>query len=210
MPKLPVLTAIKEIHRSVFTTREVASCSGTTLSNVTQALNHLLKKKVVIKIARGIWGLEMGGEKISPYSVIPFLLPNKRAYLSFISALHLYGIIEQIPQVTTIASPSHTKTIRTSLGTFIIHKISPSFFKGFDWYNKNSGFLIAQPEKAFIDCLYISARKKKQFNYFPELHFSKKFDFKKVLGWAREIPDAKIRASVLNKLKKKMYLGKQS
>lgn len=201
MPKVPILTAIKELRRSVFTTREIASYSGTTLSNVTQALNHLARKKVLVKISRGIWGLEFSNERISPYSIIPFLLPDKRAYLSFISALNLYGIIGQIPQVITVASSGHTKTIRTKLGVFFIHKISPSFFKGFDWYKGSGSFLIAEPEKAFVDCLYISARRKKQFGFFPELDFPKSFSFKKVQGWAKQIPDKKIRAFVFKKIK---------
>ena len=200
MPKLSVLTAIKQLRRPVFTTRELATYCGGTLSNTTQALNYLAKKEVVFKIARGIWGLEIGSDKLSSYSVIPFLLPNHRVYLSFVSALHLYGIIEQIPQTITLASTGHTRTIRTKLGAFFVHKIAPSFFKGFDWYRGSGSFLIAEPEKALIDCLYISARKKKQFGYFPELHFPKSFSFNKAKKWAEDIPNAKIRISVLKKL----------
>jgi predicted transcriptional regulator of viral defense system len=200
MPKLPVLMGIKQLRRPVFTTAELAASCGGTLSNTTQALNHFSREGVVFKIARGIWGIEMSGEKVSPYSLIPFLLPRHRAYLSFISALHLHGIIEQIPQVITVASTSHTRTIKTKLGTFIIHRIAPEFFKGFDWYKGDGDFLIAEPEKAFVDCLYISVRKKKQFGYFPELHFSRPFSFYKAKRWAKDIRDLKIRAAVLKKI----------
>lgn len=202
MPKLSVLTAIKQLQRNVFTTHEIAAYCAGTPSNTVQALNHLARKGIILKIARGVWGFEMGTERLSPHSIIPFLLPTHRAYLSFISALHLYGIIEQIPQAVTLASTSHTRTIRTKLGTFFIHKIAPSFFKGFDWYKGTGSFLIAEPEKAFIDCLYISARKKRKFGYFPELHFPKSFSFNKAKRWAKAIPDAKIRTSVLKKLEK--------
>jgi len=205
MPKLSALTAIKQLRRNIFTTKEITIYCGGSLSSAVQALNHLRSKEIILKIARGIWGLEISNERISPYSVIPFLLPNHRAYLSFISALHLYGIIEQIPQVITLASTSHTRTIRTKLGTFFIHRIAPSFFKGFDWYKEGGDFLIAEPEKALVDCLYISARKKRQFGYFPELHFPKSFSFRKAEKWAGDIPDARIRASVLKKLEKVRY-----
>ena len=131
---------------------------------------------------------------------MPFLLPKNRSYVSFISALHLYGIIEQIPQVITLASTIHTKTISTKIGTFIIHQILPAFFDGFDWYRKTGDFLIAEPEKALIDSLYLSARKKKQFRYFPELFFPKSFSFKKAKGWAGKIPDVRIRSYVKKKL----------
>src|SRR3989338_583687 len=202
MPKVSVLTAIKQLKRPVFTTREAASCAGGSTSGTVQALNHLAREGVVIKIARGIWGVDMGNKRTSQYSVIPFLLPHGRGYVSFISALHLHGIIEQIPQLVTLASTAHTKTIRTKLGTFYLHRIAPSFFKGFDWYKGNGDFLIAEPEKAFVDCLYLSARKKKQFGHFPELHFPKSFSFKKARDWAGQIPDIRIRSYVNRELEK--------
>lgn len=201
MPKLSVLEAIKELRRPVFSTREINTCCEGTLSNTVQTLNYLSKQGMISKITRGVWGLEIGNEKLNAYKIIPFLLHNHRAYLSFISALHLYGIIEQIPQMITVASTSHTRIIQTKLGTFYIHKIAPSFFKGFDWYKGSGRFLIAEPEKALIDCLYISTRRKKQFGYFPELYFPKSFSFNKAKEWAGAIPDAKIRAAVLRKLK---------
>ncbi len=201
MPKISILSAIKKLKRPIFTTREAAACAGGSLSNTVQALNHLAKEGVAIKITRGVWGLDMGGARFSQYSVIPFLLPRSRVYVSFLSALHLHGIIEQIPQSVMLASTGHTKTVKTKFGTFFFHKISPGFFRGFGWYKGAGDFLIAEPEKALVDCLYLSARKKRQFGHFPELNFPKSFSFKKARGWAREIPDKRLRASVLGKLR---------
>jgi hypothetical protein len=121
--------------------------------------------------------------------------------VSFLSALHLHGIIGQVPQSVMLASTGHTKMIKTKLGIFSFHKISPGFFRGFDWYKGTGEFLIAEPEKALVDCLYLSARKKKQFGYFPELSFPKSFSFKKARRWAGDIPDKRLRVSVLGKLK---------
>ncbi|MEW6087114.1 MAG: hypothetical protein AB1498_02270 [bacterium] len=132
MIKMSAIEAIKKIDRPVFLTREIYFFCGGTLSNTTQALNHLEKKGLIIKIKKGLWGLDIGNEKLSPYMAIPFLLPSQRVYVSFISALHLHGIIEQIPQSITLASLAHTKTMHTKLGTYYFHRISPSFFKGFN------------------------------------------------------------------------------
>jgi len=196
-----ILSFIKELGRPIFTTFELATISGKSLSTVTQALNYLESQGIIFKIYKGIWG-EAGSGRISPYTVIPFLLPSKRAYVSFISALHLYGIIEQIPQVITLATTSHTKIIKTSIGTYAIHRISPWFFNGFTWYKGIENFLIAEPEKALVDSLYLSSRKKKQFDYFPELHFPKSFSFKKAQEWVNRIPNAKIKTSVQKKLER--------
>jgi len=200
MVKKSILTFTKELNRPAFTTREAAMLSGSSLSNASKMLRTLEKKGLVLKVAHGIWA-EAGNEKLSPYSVIPLLLPKNRAYVSFISALHLYGIIEQIPQEITLASIVHTKKINTKLGIFSIHRISPSLFDGFDWYKGERSFLIAEPEKALFDSIYLSTRKKKQFGYFPELHFPKSFSFKKAAGWIDKIPEKRIRSSVGKKLK---------
>jgi predicted transcriptional regulator of viral defense system len=174
--------------------------SGKSLSVVTQALNYLETQGAIFKIYRGVWA-EQGSKSLSPYQAIQFLFPRHRAYVSFISALHLYGIVEQIPQVINLASTAHTKSIRTRIGDFSVHRIAAPFFNGFGWYGKGGDFLIAEPEKALVDCLYLSSRRKRQFGYFPELHFPKRFSFKKAERWAREIPDIRIRAHVQKRLK---------
>ncbi len=199
MRRHSILTFIKKLHRPVFTTYELAALSGKSSSTTTQALNFLEKEGLIFKIRRGVWA-EVDNEHLSPYIVIPFLLPRHRAYLSFISALHLYGIIEQIPQEITLASTSHTKIISTNIGTFSIHQLTPAFFDGFNWYKGTGSFLIAEMEKALVDCLYLSARKKKQFGYFPELHFPRSFSFKKVKKWTKKIPDSKISSHVQKKI----------
>ncbi|MBI4352676.1 MAG: hypothetical protein HY593_01995 [Candidatus Omnitrophica bacterium] len=193
------LTAIQRLGRNVFTTREAANCRRASVSGTAQALRGLAEKGILLKVTKGVWCLQAGGAGISAYRLIPFLLSG-RAYVSFISALHLHGMIEQIPQEITLASTGHTKTIRTPFGTFRIHQLAPSFFKGFDWYKGSGSFLIAEPEKAFVDCLYLSVRKKKQFGHFPELRFPKSFRFSKVKAWAMGIADPKARSAVLKKL----------
>lgn len=199
MPKRSILIFIKQLHRPVFTTYELSAISRKSLSATTQALNFLQKQGLISKIYRGIW-VEANSEHLSPYTVIPFLFPRQRAYVSFVSALHLYGIIEQIPQVITLASITHTKTIHTKIGTFSVHRIAPPFFDGFLWYKTTEGFLIAEPEKALVDSLYLSAGKKKQFGYFPELHFPKSFSFRKAKDWVKKIPNSKISSCVQKRL----------
>lgn len=195
-----VIGAIKKIGRHYFTTAEVAAVSGKSTSAAVQALNGLEKQGVVMKIYRGVWA-EVTQKLLSPYGAIPFVFPLSHAYVSFISALHLHGIIEQIPQVITLASTSHTRVITTRLGTFHIHQIHPSFFAGFDWYNRTGDFLIAEPEKALADCLYLTGYKRHQYGHFPELHFSKNFSFKKVLHWIRVMPNARMHISAAQRLK---------
>ena len=167
---------------------------------MTQALNNLVRESAIIKIYRGLWAQE-GPGPLSPYDVIQHLFPGERTYVSFISALHLHGIIEQIPQVITLASTAHARIIRTKTGVFYVHHISPLFFAGFGWYKESGNFLIAEPEKALVDSLYISAYKKKRFGHFPELRFPESFSFRKVKIWVDRIPSQKARVYVKKRLK---------
>lgn len=207
MSRIPIYRFIKQLKRPVFTTHELSLASGKSLSVTTQALNNLEANGLVAKIYRGIWA-EAGNESLSPYAVISSLFPVHRAYVSFISALHLYGIIEQIPQVITLASTAHTKIIRTKTGIYHIHRIVPSFFTGFIWYKGTGSFLIAEPEKALVDSLYLSACRKKQYGYFPELYFPKSFSFRKVKEWAKKIPALKIRSCVQRKINEILEINK--
>lgn len=201
MRKESVLPYIKKLKRRVFTTREISAISDKSPSAVIQALNFLQKQNLVFKIYRGIWA-EVTDKPLSPYWVIPFLPVQSRCYLSFISALNIYGIIEQIPQIITLASLGHTRKISTKVGTFSFYQIKPYFFKGFNWHKKETNFLIAEPEKALADCLYISAYKKKQFSYFPELSFPKTFSFKKARKWINQIPNDKVKTYAQKRLEK--------
>lgn len=198
-PPRNIMVFVKRLGRPVFTTHEMITLSGKSRSTVTQCLSRLATQGLLFRIARGVW-VTSDQKKFSPFEIIPYLFPRQRVYVSFVTALHLHGIVEQIPQVITLASLSHTKTLRTQSGVFSVHQIAPSFFDGFDWHKGEGSFLIAEPEKALIDCLYLSSRKKKQFGYFPELHFPTTFSFKKARRWIARIPQKEIRSYISRKL----------
>ncbi len=201
MSRETILKYVKQLGRSVFTTREVYAVSGKSLSGVVQGLNYLSRQNALVKIRRGVWA-EPSPDPISPFRIIPFLPSGQRTYLSFLSALHLHGILEQIPQTIFCASLAHTHVYTTAAGTFSIHRIAPDFFFGFDWYKQTGDFLIAAPEKALLDCLYLSGRKGNRFAHFPELHFPRSFNFTKARQWAGMIKDSRLRKFVLERLRK--------
>lgn len=196
-----IMIFIKKLGRKFFTTHELVSVSDKSGSTVVQSLNRLVNQGLLIKVYRGVWA-EPGTKGLSVFGVIPCLFPRQRVYVSFITALHLHGMIEQIPQVITLASTAHTRTIHTKVGVFSVHQITPAFFDGFNWYKGEGDFLIAGPEKALVDSLYLSGRRKKQFGHFPEMHIPSEFSYKKAAQWGGRIKEEKIRTYVLEKLKK--------
>ncbi|MBN1127384.1 MAG: hypothetical protein JXA71_00250 [Chitinispirillaceae bacterium] len=197
-----VLEAIGTIDRPVFSTAEIHAIRGGSLSSIVQSLSHLERQGVVMRVRRGLWmgTFGPGREKINPYFLAQHLVKGGPAYVSFTSALHIHGIIEQIPQSITVASTTHTRKITTAIGTFQIHRIAPSFFKGYDWSAGSGSFLIATPEKALVDCLYVSSRRNRRYSYFPELHFPRTFGKKRAWNWVKRIEDKRIGAHVAAKL----------
>lgn len=178
---ISAIEAIARLKRPVFSTADVHALRGGSLSSLVQSLHALEKQGMLAHIRRGLWMLTLSGTrvKVNPFELAQYLVPGGPVYISFTSALHLHGMIGQIPQSITVASTTHTRAIHTSLATFYIHRIAPSFFKGYDWYQGSGSFLIATPEKALVDCFYVSSRRNRQFSHFPELDLSKSFSNKR-------------------------------
>jgi predicted transcriptional regulator of viral defense system len=199
---ISVIEAIARLKRPTFSTADVHAIRGGSLSSLVQSLRALEKQGMLAHLRRGLWMLALSNtrSKINPFELAQYLVPGGPVYISFTSALHLHGMIGQIPQAITVASTTHTQTIRTSAGTFYIHRIAPSFFKGYDWYRGEGSFLIATPEKALVDCLYVSSRRNRRFSHFPELDFSKSFSKKRAQEWVGRIADFRIRSHVQKKL----------
>ena len=196
---MTVAKAIQAIGRPVFTTREIAVIHGTSLSSTSQTLKRMEGQGLLMGASRGLWCIPTD-PRFSPFALVPFLAGRHRAYVSFFSALHLQGLTGQIPQVIYAATTAHTRVIETRLATYSLHRIHPAFFTGFDWH-KSGQFLIATPEKAVVDCLYLSGRKRKRFGFLPELELPRSFSFRRARNWAQRIAEPRLRAHVLGKLK---------
>jgi predicted transcriptional regulator of viral defense system len=191
--------AIRAIDRPVFTTGEIARLMQTATSVATRVLGTMAGRGEITHAARGGW-YQPRDPRFTVYVLVHYLSGANRAYVSLLSALHLHGMIEQIPQVVYAATTGHTKVRTTPAGTFSFHRITPGLFGGFDWYRGGREFLIATPEKALVDALYLSSRKGRAFGHFPELEFGRTFSFRRARWWARRIPSGPIRDHVVARL----------
>jgi len=82
------------------------------------------------------------------------------SYISLESALSFYGIITQFPYQITSITPKKTKIIKTLNKEFSYSHIKPELFFG---YEKKEKFLIALPEKALFDYLYLCSKGLRSF-----------------------------------------------
>ena len=153
----------------IFTTREFANRGGTTMSAATKRLTRLVEKKRLTKITKGIWA-NVAHPYFHPLSCVPYVLGKEQGYVSFLTALHQHGVISQIPKTIQIATTGRGRVLDSPVGTFEFFQIKPELMRqGADWSESRLPYLIASPEKALLDTLYLSTRKNRRFARLPEL-----------------------------------------
>jgi len=88
------------------------------------------------------------------------------SYVSFEMALSYYGLIPESVFAITSASTRKTSRFSTTIGEFLYRTIHPRLFFGFE-IRRHGGktFKIAQPEKAFLDLLYVKSELRDPANF---------------------------------------------
>lgn len=200
MNEADAMDLIRETRSLVFTTREFYALAGISMTFASQMLRRLAAKGRIARIYQGVWA-DVHNNEFNAYKAVPFLTRPHPAAVSLLTALHLHGMIEQIPQVIYVVSTARTRKIKTPIGNYSIHQIAPDFFDGYEEYRGEGGFLIATPEKALVDCLYLSSRRGKRFLSLPELSFPKGFSKKRAEEWAGRISFDRIRLTVTDRLR---------
>ncbi len=186
------LTLLRRLRVPAFSTADAAACLKVSPMAATHALRRLAQAGAARSLCKGLWSVQ---EDVEPLALAELVTAPHPAYVSFQSALHLHGMIEQIPGVVYVASLSRTRRIRTTLGTFSVHRIAPPFFGGFG-VQPRSGAKIATPEKALLDVLYLSGARSRLFASLPELAFPRGFRVREARRWIARIPAARRRAMV--------------
>jgi hypothetical protein len=169
----------------IFTTRDFAGFSHISLSAASKRLHRLSNKKLVTQVTKGVWA-NTGHPWFHPLACVPYLLGKEQGYVSFLTALHLHGLISQIPKTIQVATTGHARILDTPVGQYEFLQIKPELMQvGVVWSETHLPYLIATPEKALIDTLYISTRKNRRFMSLPELELDhtafREAEFEKLL-----------------------------
>lgn len=153
----------------IFTTREFANHGGLSMSAAAKRLRRMAEKKRLTRITKGVWA-NSRHPYFHPLSCVPYLLGKEQGYVSFLTALHLHGVISQIPKTIQVATTGRARALDSPVGRYEFFQIKPELMKlGMDWSDTRLPYLIASPEKALIDTLYLSTRKNRRFASLPEL-----------------------------------------
>ena len=155
----------------VFTTREFAQLCGKRIDVSSRSLNKLSRDGVIIRVTRGIW-MQPRNHAFVPNVLIPHLLGTEQGYLSFLSAMHIHGLLGQIPGSIQIATTGHGRKLASEAGYFDFIHLKPSMMtSGVTTFDVGSHFYpLATPEKSLLDTLYIATRRGKRFASLPEIN----------------------------------------
>ncbi len=151
-------------------------------------------------------GLYFFTEQENLFSIqeISFLLYDP-SYISMESALSYYGIIPEMVYAQTAISTKTTRKFSNKFGHFIYRHINPRLFFGYNPVELSFGkYLMADPEKALLDYLYLNLGKINDENDIVELRINclelkKIINIKKINAYLREFNMRKLERTV-NKL----------
>ena len=111
------------------------------------------KQGYLLKLKNGLYALAEAAQKISPEEVSGQLYAP--SYISLEKALSIYGIIPEMVYSITCITPKTTRRHKNRLGTFEYHHIKEPLFFGYKTVQGEScPYLLAEPEKAWLDFIY--------------------------------------------------------
>jgi len=153
----------------IFNTRDYANHQKLSMSAASKKLSRLKKNRLLTHVTKGLWA-NTGHPYFHPASCVPYLLNNESGYVSFLTALHFHGLLSQIPKTIQVATTGHSRTLDSPVAYYEFIQIKPELMQEhLTWSETHLPYLLATPEKALIDVLYISTRKNRRFFRMPEL-----------------------------------------
>lgn len=179
----------------VIHTADAAAALHLSSTAASMTLSRLVAAGLVSSVRHGMWWVDGA---VDPYRLPEHLTAPLDSYLSLHTALHLRGLIEQIPEVLYAVTLGRTQRVTTLAGTFSFHHVAPEVFGGFEETEK--GIKLATAEKALFDFAYLSAGRSRLFATLPELELPRGFRKSELRRWVERIPSARSRTLTESRL----------
>jgi predicted transcriptional regulator of viral defense system len=155
--QMAIIEKLRQKEISLFTSSDFKKIFQIKKENTAyKILERLTKKGILKRLTKRKYlftFLESNDFQIANFLYSP-------SYISLEAALSFYGIITQFPYQITSITPKKTKIIKTLGKEFSYSHIKPELF--FD-YERKEKFLIALPEKALFDYLYLCLKGLRNF-----------------------------------------------
>jgi predicted transcriptional regulator of viral defense system len=151
-----ILSNLSHHGKTIFTTDDIKEL----VSNPKSFLDHLARKKWILKIRRGVYVIapfeagEGGSDNYTMHSFTIGSLLTKSYYIGYWSALNYHGLTEQTPPSVYIAT-SEPKNSRTILDVHYVFVTIPKrkIFGTEEIEIEKRKIMISSIEKTIVDCL---------------------------------------------------------
>jgi len=148
-----------------------------------ECILRMVKKGELIRLKNGFYliaeKIRSGSNTIIPYEQVANLLYGP-SYVSLEWALSFYGMIPERVHTITNMTLGRNKEYHTPIGDFVYHRLSPkSYSLGITQMKTPDfvgGFLMATPEKALADLVFITCKGMDKSQLKQELLESKRID----------------------------------
>jgi len=184
-------SVLRRLSVPVLTTAEAAAALQTSGSAASRGLRTLEKQGLVRRLRHGLWTLD--SRPLDPRAIVSQLTRPFPAYISFQSALAARGAIDQIPREISVASLAKPRRIETRVATYVIHRLPPALFGGFE---ESNGVALATVEKALFDYFYVASASGRTRARVPELELPAGFSRKRVDSWLARVRSERLRTRV--------------
>lgn len=180
MRAIDVVQKLQAAKATVLTANDLRLLFGVTnASSLYTALQRLVARGLLRRLGKGLF-------VCAGAPADPFLLANllrRPSYVSLESALNLHGLLVQTPQVVTSVTTGRPAHLEVESRGFIYRHLHSRLWFGFE---RNGTFLVATPEKAFLDWLYLASRSERP-EILDDLKW-KRLNFNRLDEWAALIP----------------------
>ena len=195
------------LRHAVFTTRQFAALCERRVDVASRQLVRMARQGALVRLSRGVWA-QPEHLRFTPTAAVPLLLGNEQGYVSFLSAMHLHGLIAQIPGSIEIATTGHGRRLDTPVGRYEFLRVQPTMMRhGIGLSATEPPYNLATGAKALLDALYIATRRGRRFASLPEVDMNAvdRTELQRLLdGQVRAAP---IRRAIENRLAALEALG---
>lgn len=130
-----------------------------------------VKKGNLLRLRNGIYAFAKDKENIKGEEIAALIY--EPSYLSMESALAWYGFIPEMVYAYISVTAKINRRFTNDFGTFIYRHIKPELFWGYTEIKTQHGrYLIAEPEKALLDYLYLNMSKIKSQTDFDNIRLN--------------------------------------
>ncbi len=187
------------LREPVFTSAQLARSTGASGVAVSKLLKRMDNEGTIARVMRGLWA-NPRHTLFSPYIVVGHLAASWHVltYVSGISALHLHDMLSQIPQEIHVVTATARPPRDTPVGRFVFHRLEPDLLEGTQAGDQWGRFVIATPEKALFDTLYLALTHGTRWQSFPELELPKTFKWTQWDRWIERIDFVPFRRQMAN------------